>query len=83
MAAWLEQAAALDRKKSRAADRQLGAELFCGEPGARRGYGSRGCRGEGSGGRYPGGQITIKLMVVRAGWPKRSNEYLSCIRTCR
>jgi hypothetical protein len=33
MAAGLEQAAALDRKQRGAADRQLDAELFCGEPG--------------------------------------------------
>lgn len=54
MATGLEQAAALDRKQLRAADRQPGAELLGGQPGVGGGHGSRGCRGDGSGGGYPG-----------------------------
>ena len=53
MTAWLEQAAAFDRKQRRAADHQLGAELLGGEPGVRGGHGSRGCRGGGQRGRLP------------------------------
>ena len=61
MAASLEQAAALDRKQRGAADRQLGAELLGGEPGVRGGHGSRGCRGRGSGGGYPGGRGPLPM----------------------
>ena len=53
MAAGLEQAAALDRKQRRAADRQLDAELISLEPGVRGGHGSRGLPGWGQRGRLP------------------------------
>ena len=68
MAAGLEQAAALDRKQRRAADRQLGAELLGGEPGVRGGHGSRGCRGGGSGGGYPGGIGHIPVRTMEGLW---------------
>ena len=61
MTAGLEQAAAFVRKQRGAADRQLGAELLSGEPGVRRGHGSRGCRG-GTAGEATQGQTYTRAI---------------------
>ena len=61
----LEQDVALDRRQRGAADRQLGEELLCGEPGVRGRHRSRGCPCGVSGGGYPRGQTYTHTIT---GW---------------
>jgi len=69
MAAWLEQAAALDRKQRGAADRQLGAELLSREPGVGVGDGSGGCRGVGAAGEATRGVGRLACTHALGGGP--------------